>query len=253
MFSRKEYKKQASLQLNGRRLLTIYITVINFLILSLFSNEFKSNIKLPSSSASQESSFVSAPAADSFSYHWEFGSSNLNSFNTSSPLDFLLSVIMISITGILVFAKNTVYNEYYKTTQKVSLNVYISAFTHFVKGAFSMLWYSLWVTLWSFLFLIPGIVKSYSYRQMFYIIAENPGISVTKAMNISKAMTKGHKADLFIMDLSFIGWFILSAFTLGILLIWVIPYYNMTCINAYKDLKMQALNKGEIADKDFIC
>ena len=95
----------------------------------------------------------------------------------------------------------------------------------------------LFTFLWSLLFVIPGIIKSYSYSMSMYILAENKGKSALACINESKAMTQGHKMDLFVLDLSFIGWMLLGSITLGIAYIWVFPYMNATHLNAYNSLK----------------
>ena len=95
----------------------------------------------------------------------------------------------------------------------------------------------LFTFLWSLLFVIPGIIKAFSYSQAMNIVAENKGMSALEAINRSKAMMEGHKLDLFILLLSFIGWEILASFTFGILYIWLLPYMQATMINFYNDLK----------------
>lgn len=105
-----------------------------------------------------------------------------------------------------------------------------SAFkVNFLTGLFTLLW--------SFLFFIPGIVKSYSYSMSMYILAENKDKPALECIRESKAMTKGYKMDLFVLSLSFIGWFLLGAITLGIAYIWVLPYMETTFANAYQSLK----------------
>lgn len=91
--------------------------------------------------------------------------------------------------------------------------------------------------LWSLLFYIPGIIKGLSYSQAMTIVAENPGMSAREAINRSKAMMHGHKMDLFVLGLSFIGWVLLGAITLGIAYIWIVPYMSATMINFYNDIK----------------
>ena len=93
------------------------------------------------------------------------------------------------------------------------------------------------IMLWSLLLYIPGIVKSYAYSMAPYILAENPGMGAREAIRRSKEMTEGHKMDLFVLDLSFLGWALLTPFTLGLLCIWLIPYMSATKTNAYKALK----------------
>lgn len=95
----------------------------------------------------------------------------------------------------------------------------------------------LFVSLWSLLFVIPGIVKSFSYSMALYIQAENPGKPALECIAESKAMTEGHKMELFVLGLSFIGWALLCGITLGIASIWVIPYMEATMANAYYKLK----------------
>ena len=99
----------------------------------------------------------------------------------------------------------------------------------------------LFTFLWSLLFVIPGIIKSFSYSMSTYILAENKGKSALECINESKAMTEGHKMDLFVLGLSFIGWGFLCAITFGIAGIWVIPYMQATYANAYNSLKPIAI------------
>ncbi len=100
--------------------------------------------------------------------------------------------------------------------------------------------------LWSLLFVIPGIVKAYSYSMSLYILAENKGKSARECIRESMIMTEGYKMDLFILDLSFIGWAIVTMFTFGLAGIWVVPYMNATRTNAYRFLKArQEFLQGE--------
>lgn len=95
----------------------------------------------------------------------------------------------------------------------------------------------LYTFLWSLLLYIPGIVKSISYSMSFYILAENKGKSARECIRESMEMTNGHKWELFVLSLSFIGWALLGAITLGIAYIWIVPYMQATFTNAYKLLK----------------
>ena len=95
----------------------------------------------------------------------------------------------------------------------------------------------LYTFLWSLLFIIPGIVKSYSYSMSLFILADNKGKSARECIKESMAMTDGHKMELFVLDLSFIGWELLGALTCGIAYIWIQPYYTATKANAYETLR----------------
>ena len=95
----------------------------------------------------------------------------------------------------------------------------------------------LFTFLWSLLFVIPGIIKGISYSMSFYILAENKGKPALECINESKAMTEGHKMELFVLGLSFIGWYFLCIVTFGIATIWVMPYMQATFTTAYYSLK----------------
>lgn len=95
----------------------------------------------------------------------------------------------------------------------------------------------LFTFLWSLLLIVPGIIKTCSYSQAMYIVAEEPGSSPMEAIRRSQEMMNGHKMEYFLLGLSFIGWAILAVFTLGILYIWLIPYMQATYANFYRSLK----------------
>lgn len=110
---------------------------------------------------------------------------------------------------------------------------------------------SLYTALWSMLFVIPGIVKGYSYSLAMYIKSENPNISASKAIELSTRMTNGHKMDLFVLDMSFIGWAILSAFTLNILgILYVMPYQYASKAFAYEEIKEEALANQIVSEAE---
>ena len=95
--------------------------------------------------------------------------------------------------------------------------------------------------LWTLLLVIPGIVKSYEYRMIPYILAENPDVTTEEAFRLSKEMMDGEKWDTFVLDLSFIGWALVAGITCGIAgIFWVNPYMNMTGTALYETLKRRA-------------
>jgi len=96
---------------------------------------------------------------------------------------------------------------------------------------------SLFIILWSFLFIIPGIIASISYSLIYYIKLDNPELSASEVISKSKEMMNGHKWDYFVLGLSFIGWSILGIFTFGILYLWLFPYMQVTYANFYNSLK----------------
>lgn len=92
--------------------------------------------------------------------------------------------------------------------------------------------------LWGCLFLIPGVVKAYAYRMVPYIVAEHPELSAKEAITLSRKMMYGHKMDAFLLDLSFLGWGILSVITVGLVgVFYVNPYVAATDAELYRVLR----------------
>jgi uncharacterized membrane protein len=106
----------------------------------------------------------------------------------------------------------------------------------------TMLLKNVLIFLWSLLLIIPGIIKAYAYSMVPNILADNPNISVTRALELSTEMTAGHKLDMFILDLSFIGWYLLGALALGIGIFFVMPYENATHAELYLILRQEAID-----------
>lgn len=90
--------------------------------------------------------------------------------------------------------------------------------------------------LWTLLFIIPGIVAGYRYAMTSFILAENPELRASEAIARSKEMMDGQKWRMFCLDLSFIGWIILSSFTLGIGQFWLTPYQRAAQAAFYRDV-----------------
>lgn len=111
-----------------------------------------------------------------------------------------------------------------------------SQFDRFADGFILSLLTGIYTFLWSLLFIIPGIVAAYKYSMAPFIMQENPGMKPSEAIDASKKMMDGHKGELFILDLSFIGWMILSAFTMGIGDLWLNPYMNVARTAFYRNL-----------------
>jgi len=93
------------------------------------------------------------------------------------------------------------------------------------------------VLLWSLLFIIPGVIKSYEYFMMPYLLAENPNLTKEEAFRLSKQMMTGNKWNTFVLELSFFWWDVLSAITAGIVgFFFVNPYKNLTYAALYEEL-----------------
>lgn len=81
------------------------------------------------------------------------------------------------------------------------------------------------------------MIKAYSYSMVFYILAENPQMTASEAITESREIMDGHKFELFVLELSFILWMLLSMVTFGIAMIYVVPYMSLTMTNFYNNIK----------------
>ncbi len=111
-------------------------------------------------------------------------------------------------------------------------------FSYWKTTAISKLLKTLYVFLWSLLFLIPGIVAAYSYSMTDFILAENPYLTPQEALERSKSVMYGNRGRLFCLHLSFIGWHILAALTFGIGSLWLIPYQKAAEAAFYREISM---------------
>ena len=103
---------------------------------------------------------------------------------------------------------------------------------------------SLFLSLWSVLLVVPGIIKSYEYAMAFYIQCEYPEKEAIDCLDESKKILKGYKWTLFKLDLSFFGWYIFGVLCLGVGILFVIPYHELARTNFFKERMEEARNKA---------
>ena len=236
MFDRKKYKAIAKKQLKGRMTTPVLSTLVVLLLIGVLC--------APAMMDSWHNAEATVSASDGV---FRMGAGTVTP-HAASPLPGLITMLL---SGVLTIATSYLYIVLSHTMEPQPFSVFIKGFSLWLRGLLGYLWMYLWVFLWTLLFIIPGFVKAISYSQMFFILAECPDVGVTKAMRLSKAMTRGYKWDLFVLWLSFIGWSLLGAVTCGILYLWILPYMNMTIVNAYHALKAQAIRSGVLTEEDF--
>jgi len=143
-------------------------------------------------------------------------------FGDTEGESFLLSTL---INGILAFGIATLMLRFVRTGE-VRLSDLFAAFgKRFVNLFLLGLVKALYILLWSLLFIIPGIVRAYAYAFAEHIAADNPEWEWKLCLKQSKQLTNGYKAQLFALDLGFIGWYIVGLLCLGVGILWVIPYH----------------------------
>ena len=118
---------------------------------------------------------------------------------------------------------------------------------YYLRRVGGIAWMYLFSFLWSLLFFIPGIVKSYSYALTPYLLATHPDIGAKQALKLSMKLMNGKKGELFVLDLSFLGWILLSGLTCGVLSVfYVSPYQTTTKTLWMRQLVAQAEANGEL-------
>lgn len=167
-------------------------------------------------------------------------------------LSIVLSPLLVSLLGFYVILIKRDPSEQFSLGEEIK-NIFKVSFdaTYGKKLVVSIL-RAVFTTLWCFLFIIPGIVYNYSSYFSFQIMCENPNLKPMEALKLSKKMVAGNRSELFALDLSFIGWWILCGISFGIASIYAIPYYLTTQALYYENFKIRALQEGRITEDDFL-
>lgn len=124
---------------------------------------------------------------------------------------------------------------------RLANNSFSLGFGNWLHVVWGMILSTIYIFLWTLLLIIPGIIKSYSYALTPYILVEHPEMSANEAIEESMRLMDGHKFDLFYLQLSFIGWAILSILSLGLGVFWLIPYQMTAQAAFYRDIKNGAM------------
>ena len=153
----------------------------------------------------------------------------------------LLSIVsMIWQAGYTIFIMNTVKKS------GATFGNLLDGFSITLKLILLGFLRTLFITLWSLLFYFPGIIAAYRYRMSLYLLLDHPEMGVMECLRTSKQMMKGHKWECFVLDLSFIGWWLLAAIPyVGYAVsVWVTPYVNTTYVLYYMALAGKPVTVG---------
>lgn len=271
VFERKKYKKFALMQLKGRWTTVVLATLITSLVLFVFSfTENRGFVSIDQLRALGNASYEEILAFLS---------------STAKPVTlpfFILSLIEALVNFIFEIALAYLFIAISRSPDPVSLKVFFEGLNNWGRGILVGLWTTLWIFLWmlvaipmSIVFLVPFIlfeasadtiamftpilviisfipmfIKSIAYSMGVYLVAEFPNLPITRSLDISKKITKGYKWNIFVTELSFIGWILLCILTLGIGSLWLSPYINMTQVNIYHALIKDALETEKIHPED---
>lgn len=154
----------------------------------------------------------------------------------SLAIAIIIPIITLVITGPLTIGQCKFFiNLANRSNPKFSDLWY--GFNNILKAIGVTLLVGIIVSIGTILLIIPGIILSFMYSQVYYIMAENPEMSIIDGLKESSRIMKGHKMDLFVLELSFLGWVILMGITFGIAGLYVLPYYSATLTNFYLEIK----------------
>lgn len=173
---------------------------------------------------------------DAFSGYKNFGK------NVKAMLWMYLWVIIWMLPFILLVSAGT----FMFSTVSLARSGYVTLSNSTANAGLGMLF-----TLLSLAALVPALIKGYSYSQTVYIVADNPDIGARRALNLSKTMMQGHKAELFVLALSFIGWELLACVTCGIAYIYVLPYIHTAYARYHDAVRRMNFEAGTLSPEDF--
>lgn len=163
----------------------------------------------------------------------------------------IMIVLKIFIGNLLLVGGKRFFMENREYNSRVSSVLYGFKNGNYGNIVLTMFLRDLYTFLWTLLFVIPGIVKSYEYRMIPYILSENPGMDRRRAFEISRQMMTGQKMDTFIMDLSFIGWSLLSAITCGLFgVFYTQPYFEASFAELYAVFRVHAFHTGSLTTNE---
>ena len=266
-----KYKKFAFMQLQGRWKPAVLGTLISILLLFIFSF-FQS--KSPTINYSE---LMTVPSEQLLSALQESASGSGVGFILEllkTIVDFIVEMVLVSF--FLIFSRSP---------DPVSLKDYFEGYNKWARAILCGLWKLLWSFLWGllaiplivifvivmscfstfsgsdtvnysictfllFLGFIPMFIKMIEYSFSFFFAAEFPEVGIRKSLRLSITIAKGHRWEIFVLNISFIGWVLLSILTCGVGFLWSLPYYYMTLTNAYHALLQDALESGKIKPEE---
>ncbi|MBO4515681.1 MAG: DUF975 family protein [Lachnospiraceae bacterium] len=177
---------------------------------------------------------------------------------TAGMVVLFVAVILIIVFAISLILKALVFNplemggrKFFLKNQieeEKGIGCYLDGFHGGTYGnvVVTMLVRDVKIFLWMLLLIIPGIIKSYEYRMVPYILAEHPELNYSDVLRMSSEMMDGQKMNAFVLDLSFIGWFILSGITAGIVgIFWTNPYYYSADAELYLTLSSSGIRSSQ--------
>ena len=162
----------------------------------------------------------------------KIGSSGSTTVNSTSGL---FNIIGLIVAGPLAIGAVYFYMKL-ESGEEPNISIVFDGFQDFKRGLVFHLVSSMFIILWALLLVVPGIIAAIRYSMGYYLMVENPDMEPMEALRQSSELMKGHKMEFFMFVISFLGWLILSALTLGIGFLLLVPYYQMSKLNFYRKI-----------------
>ncbi|WP_333603633.1 DUF975 family protein [Lactobacillus acetotolerans] len=217
--SRKEIKAEAKDKLRGNWGWAVLVFFIDFIVCSILAGGV--------TAGTHNGSWKYKMSLLNPEYYYKYGTT---------------STIMGIITGFIALSLVISFLNFRDGKKDGVLKAAFSSFTNgrFGPEIINYLLSTVFTYLWTLLLIIPGFIKSYSYAMTPYIVsdmvASGKTVQATSGITASRKLMDGHKMELFVFNLSFLGWFILGLITLGIGFLWLVPYYQTSRANFYRAL-----------------
>lgn len=166
--------------------------------------------------------------------------SDISAFLAGGVVYFVIAAIVMGIAlfilGSVIGVGYRKYNLNLVDRQEAGFENLFAYFPHWKNAFKTKLLKTIYEILWTMLFIIPGVIASYSYAMTDYILTENPELTAKEAIEKSKDMMEGNRWRLFCLEISFFGWVILSLLTLGIGSLWLTPYMEASMAAFYREV-----------------
>lgn len=156
-------------------------------------------------------------------------------------IPYIGSVASLLLAGPLGIGVSLVFMKLVRNHPEIDLgDMFFSFKERFSKDLLLGLMIGIFTFLWSLLFIIPGIIKGYAYSMAYFVSLDHPDWEWKACIDESMRITQGHKGELFVLDLSFLGWYLVGAMCLGVGTLWVTPYHMTAKAGYYEALKATA-------------
>ena len=225
-------KGRAKALVTGSKPSPIWVGLV-YLLLTIIVSWLSTRIMGISLTTQEMNNYANALLNGDYEYIFSFLSSRLPG-PAAYVIDLALQLVMAVVSaGFVLFLMNTI-----RRTGACFGNL-LDGFGMFGRIILLNILEGLFIALWSLLFVIPGLIAAYRYRMALYLLLDHPEMSVMQCIRQSKQMMKGHKGELFVMDLSFLGWAILETIpVIGYAVqVWTTPYVSMSYVLYYEALR----------------